>query len=476
MKHADLFNAFMRDTVNLNKTRIIALESHVEAIKRFLNDSSYGARIRRFSHQGSWAHQTIIKPPNSKGEFDVDLVMFVDEQTHWESRDYIEKLYLIFHASGIYKDMVGRRSRCVTLDYANDFHLDVVPCIQRESPNSGTTYYVTNRNTNEKEETASEEFTEWLEGRNHITGNNMLRKVIRLAKYQRDVKGTFSAKSILLSTLLGMQVNDSDEYLVSYLYPDLPTALKTLIGRLDDWLQTKPIMPTVQNPVLLSENFNRHWDQAKYDNFRKMVNKYRGWIDNAYNETDLIENLRKWRCVLGDAFAKEEISKAAVSASTALVESININSGQDLVEWIKAGLLSLARIPFWQHAHKSEWQNATTKIQVNVRATVHQSKDGPSLCNLISGQPLPKGRHICFMALSPSGIPDTFMVKWRVVNSGQEATKARAMRGGFENSQKPKTRWEHTGYRGVHWVEAFVINKRNNECVGISDRFFVVVE
>ncbi|MBF0402174.1 MAG: hypothetical protein HQL90_15585 [Magnetococcales bacterium] len=109
-------------------------------------------------------------------------------------------------------------------------------------------------------------------------------------------------------------------------------------------------------------------------------------------------------------------------------------------------------------------------------ASVHLIKNGPPLGNLINGQSLPKGRHILFTASSPSGIPDTFIVKWRVVNSGQEATKAGAMRGGFESSPKPKVRWEHTGYRGVHWIEAFVINSRNNECMGTSDRFFVVVE
>lgn len=50
------------------------------------------------------------------------------------------------------------------------------------------------------------------------------------------------------------------------------------------------------------------------------------------------------------------------------------------------------------------------------------------------------------------------------------------MCGGFEKSQEPKIRWELTGYRGVHWVEVFVINTRTNECMGKSDRFFVVVE
>ncbi|MBF0185773.1 MAG: nucleotidyltransferase [Magnetococcales bacterium] len=475
MKHVDIFNAFMRETVNLNQTRIDILESRVEAIKNFLIGSDYGVRIRRFSSQGSWAHKTIIKPPNSNSEFDADLIMFVDGREDWEPEDYVEELYRTFRVSTVYKDKAGRRSRCVTIDYANDFHLDVVPCIQRESFWGDTTYHVTNRNTNEEEETVSEAFTEWLDERNRTTGGNMLRKVIRLVKYQRDIKKTFSAKSILMTTLLGMQVRDFDGLQTGILYPDLPTTLKTLIGRLDGWLQDRPDMPTITNPVLPSEDFNRHWDQAKYDNFKNMICKYRGWIDSAYDETDRFESLRKWRDVLGDAFAKDEVSKTAASADTVVVEFAD-STGRDLVEMVKAKLVSFTRIPFWPHARKPEWRMARTQMQVHISATVHSSENGPHIENLISGQPLPKGRHIRFTASSSGGIPDTFRVKWRVVNSGQEATKAGQMRGGFEKSQKPRIRWERTGYRGVHWVEAFVINMRTNECMGKSSRFFVVVE
>ena len=66
-------------------------------------------------------------------------------------------------------------------------------------------------------------------------------------------------------------------------------------------------------------------------------------------------------------------------------------------------------------------------------------------------------------------------VRWRVVNTDQEAAQARGLRGGFYKSDRPGARWESTAYHGAHWVEAFVIRKRDNICIGQSDRFFVVI-
>ena len=53
-------------------------------------------------------------------------------------------------------------------------------------------------------------------------------------------------------------------------------------------------------------------------------------------------------------------------------------------------------------------------------------------------------------------------VRWRVVNTDQEAAQARGLRGGFYKSDAPGARWESTAYHGAHWVEAFVIRKRDD--------------
>ena len=196
--------------------------------------------------------------------------------------------------------MVSRSTRCVTIDYADDFHLDVVPIIQNSSFIFATKYQICNRKDNIFERTDGPGFEDWLGGKNEIVGDNQLVQVIRLLKYMRDIKGRFSCKSILLTTLIGEQVRDSD----SKGFDDLSSALMFLMGRLDDFLKENPNMPIIENPALSDENFNRHWDAKKYMRFRSQISMYRDWIDDAYAETDPKTSIIKWRRVLGGKFAK----------------------------------------------------------------------------------------------------------------------------------------------------------------------------
>lgn len=470
MKHVSEFNTFLADTVNLNQSRIDQLESRVETISEFLRGSEYKPRIRRFTPQGSWAHKTIIKPPGEK-DFDADLLVIVDEAAGWSPAQYVNELRAVFTGSDTYKDKVSRRTRCVELNYAGDFHLDVVPVIQ-EIGDNGRRFFVCNRSDDVFEETAPEDYTAWLVGRNRITGANQLRKVSRLLKYLRDVKGTFSAKSVLLTTLVGMQVSDADQLYRETWFPDLPTSLKTVINRLDDFLQARPAMPVIENPVLPGEDFNRHWDQEKYDNFRDRIHQYRQWIDDAYAEPDSDESIAKWRKVFGDDFAKGVAVKAEARALAPLYGFAD--------RWLGAireqGRQVLRRFPLNQdHVIPARWA-FEGRLPLAVTAGESARKHGDIERQLTSGDFVPKNRWIKFTAQSPTGIPTTFTVWWRVVNTGGDAARRGELRGGFNKSMSPCVRWESTKFRGVHWVEAFVVNRRTNCCVGKSDPFFVVIE
>ncbi len=125
--------------------------------------------------------------------------------------DYLAGVQRAFHQSATYKNLVGRwpRSRCVVVDYADDFHIDVVPYIAR----AGRTY-ITNRDEPPDggtfEYTNPEGFTEWIDERQRLTNGHFI-KVVRLAKYLRDHKNTFTCKSVILTTLLGNTVTPLDQ-------------------------------------------------------------------------------------------------------------------------------------------------------------------------------------------------------------------------------------------------------------------------
>lgn len=294
MKHTQTFNNFLKDSVNLNATRIETLEARAETIKRLLEHSELlSSNFIDAREQGSWALKTIIKPRPNK-EFDADIRIYLSQIEDWEPKDYINNIYTFFHRKEVYRDLVSRKTRCITLNYAGDFHLDIIPCLQ-----IGEYYYVLNRHENTMESTDGDGYKNWFKHKNQIVGNNHLVKVIRLIKYLRDIKQTFTAKSVLLTTLLAQQIGHFES---SEEFKDLPTSLCIISNRLNTFLQSNIIMPTITNPALPEEDFNRHWDQDKYENFRDRWANYTEKTNSALSESVRDESIKKWRLILGNDF------------------------------------------------------------------------------------------------------------------------------------------------------------------------------
>ena len=339
MKLVGLFDAFLQDTVNLNASRIAFLEQKVEAVERALRSSDYAQVLRSVAIKGSFAQQTIIKPPKNRHEFDADMVLYVREKDGWSASDYIDQLYNALRAAPPYCSMVSRKTRCVTLDYEGDFHLDLVPITVRRPLLSKTTYRVCNRTIGDFEPTDGQAYEHWWNNKAEILGDDLLAETIRALKYLRDIKGRFSCKSILLTTLIARQIQDKDRGAFS----DVPTVLKVMIGRLDDFLAENPKMPRIENPVLPGEDFNRHWDQKKYSNFRGQIGRYRRWIDDAYDEDDLQESVGKWRDLFGSSYARAQDIHSPRFVSTYGDESA-VEETQNGRAIVVAGLLALVAI------------------------------------------------------------------------------------------------------------------------------------
>ena len=98
---------------------------------------------------------------------------------------------------------------------------------------------------------------------------------------------------------------------------DLPTSLKILVNRLDAYLQANTVMPVVTNPMLPTESFNEHWDQEKYDLFKKQVQTLNKEVNDAYDEQDETESVEEWQLIFGDDFSslKDEMEDKAGGSS-----------------------------------------------------------------------------------------------------------------------------------------------------------------
>jgi hypothetical protein len=478
MKLVSEFKDFLIDTVNLNQTRLNQLEQRADAIKSFIRDSEWKPRISSFIEQGSWAHDTIIRPVDG-GEFDADLLVKVYAVDGWSAAQYVKELGRIFLDSGRYGDKTVVYDYCVTITYADECKIDIAPLVMDREYQG--TLEVCNKRKDEFEESQPLEYTRWIREKNGYSGNNSFRKATRLIKYIRDIKKRFSCPSVLLTTLIGHRIEwfdkDSDQF------SDTPSALQTVMGRLDDWLQAHPEKPKVPNPALPSQDFADLWNDTQYANFRNFVNKYRQWIDDAINATTRSDSIAKWRKVFGDEFAKgENVEKAEASAmqrtAAMLMEgAAHLDSLVDSV--IEFGINIL---PPWfktpAHIQPPHWQRAE-QVSRKVQVIAEYARERSGRAHTISsGEALPPRGGLWFdvRVNKFQTVPADYYVRWRITNTGAVAMALNKGRGGFELPTEGNRRWESLEYRGVHMAEAFIIRSIDDRLVGYSDPFYVVIK
>jgi Adenylyl/Guanylyl and SMODS C-terminal sensor domain len=194
------------------------------------------------------------------------------------------------------------------------------------------------------------------------------------------------------------------------------------------------------------------------------------------------ESIGKWQRVFGDGFAAGEAKEAArVSESFSHNAAFAVpNQRNDLVERIK--LLgsselpsSIARLPY---VKQPKWRVGTQSYHIKISADLLMSLHGASIGPVHSLDLLQKGRGIRFTACNSSSLPfgTNYKVEWRVTNTDKAAYDANVLRGDFYSSDRAFSRSEELSYRGVHFVEAFLISKLDDRMYGKSEPFYVVIE
>ena len=310
------FQAFLRDEVNLNQNRIDRLTRGVRGVNGCLEDNLKG--YQDMERQGSYALGTLIKPVDDNDEYDADIQIVMNPNPKWRPKDYVNEVHRTLKQNKNYADKLSLKTRCVTVDYAGDFHLDVVPRVT-----SGGRHYICNRNDDRFEVTDGTGYRKWFNEKNRITGGN-LKRVVRLLKHLRDHKNSYTVKSIMLTTLAGNAIRSSDEGKQSV--RTVADTLVTVLKRMDEYLQRHPYIPTIQNPALPSEDFNRHWTQKQYANFRKRVHSQSQSARKAKSEESSEKAVKIWQELFGERFGEGSSGNSGSGGSGTNNSRSNIGS------------------------------------------------------------------------------------------------------------------------------------------------------
>ena len=113
-------------------SRYIAVSEWIERDGSLLKD-----RVQVFYPQGSMAIGATIASKLRTDEFDIDVAAQLDLPTLISPTDALDGLFVAINGElgSRYHGMAERKTRCVTVNYHDDMHLDVTPMLRRvETP------------------------------------------------------------------------------------------------------------------------------------------------------------------------------------------------------------------------------------------------------------------------------------------------------------------------------------------------------
>lgn len=297
--------------LQLTATQYQEAERSYRAVGEWL--SAPGSRLHPFAPdiipQGSMALGTTVKP-RKREEFDVDLVcrMELDRtligptQVYRMVADRIRE-----HAT--YRTMLRLKDRCLRLDYAGQFHLDVIPAAP--DPRLGVPFGSLSLVIPDKQQarwvpTNPEGFRAWFQSRAVVAGPGLIRlsveplppheergsktvlqRVVQLFKRRRDVHFNgydFEPRSILITTIDGMLYAGQQS---------LSDAINSILDGLIAWgTQYRDVAPPIiPNPTNADENLARHWreDRRHFESFVEYAVVFRSGMDELAAATTLVK-------------------------------------------------------------------------------------------------------------------------------------------------------------------------------------------
>lgn len=301
MKLNDHFSKFLNN-IRLNDTRIERITSALSKLHKFVeNDGPLSEALVILFEQGSWAMGMTIRPQKDSDAFDVDVVLVLDLSKRPSDKrtpvEVVRWLATRLRQDDDYREKVSEKKRCVRINYAGDFHLDIIPAYLYDKSNLNSPIYVPHKNggSGDWELSHPKGFMDWVSDINDTCGGRF-RAVVQMVKHWRGLKigEETRPKSILLTTLLGQHAAQGCSSHAEML-------VRTM-ENLDACLQKLTSVPIIWNPSLPSENLARDWTQEQFDIFKGKVNSATKAMRAALNEPDKAKSIEQWRKIFGNAF------------------------------------------------------------------------------------------------------------------------------------------------------------------------------
>jgi hypothetical protein len=321
--------ARIAEAIQLDDTRKSRMESAYGAIESLLNEDDVFFAKNDFEiyPQGSVRIGTTVKPLN-ENEFDLDVVVHIVLNWKEYSPQYIyNQLKRVLQSSETYKNKVVLKNRCIRLDYAGDFHMDILPGCQ-ESILDDNRLVVPDRELGDWTSSNPREYANWfLEKSNMIkvsllekaysmeslppdefSKKKPLQRAVQLIKMYRDEYfkeiPEMATSSIILTTISGEFYNGEES-----IYETIDGIIGNIKQklRLEAWGQNRL---KILNPVNPDEDFSDKWEDQKEPELYEYFKKFVAHLDNHWQELKKENGVLEEADILKGLFGENAFLKA----------------------------------------------------------------------------------------------------------------------------------------------------------------------
>lgn len=311
--------------------------------------------------QGSVNLGTTVRPIN-ENEYDVDVICQLEVPDRTTHAEFIALLYDRLEQRGCYT--LKKMNRCVRVEYANQFHIDITPAIPDDSQGPEN-ILVTDKASKRWKESNPRDYATWFKAiaarRPSINYANrelmakeaaeplpeptssrpLLTRIVQLLKRHRDVMFD-GRKEMPISAIITTLAAQSYEANVGNAFDSQVEFVLTVIDDMPGYLEVDAAVPAVPNPENPKENFADKWithperEEAFHEWHEKAAAHYRRLFDTPGDKTKVAKELS---AAYGESQVKQAMVKVAEQRKIAEdARQIGVNKVTGLIAPAAAGI------------------------------------------------------------------------------------------------------------------------------------------
>jgi len=336
------FNKFLAniaDSLDIPESKYEEAVSRYNSIGEWLdaNDSKLHIYKPTIYPQGSFSLGTMVKPINDSDEYDVDLVCYLKiNKYNITKADLKNMVGDRLRENETYKNMIKEGKRCWTLNYANEFHMDILPAIpdyekqndcilitdkrlvewQKSNPKGYALWFIDRMRVifEQRKAALAESIRANVEDVPDYKVRTPLQRAVQILKRHRDIyfDGNDNKPISIIITTLAAHAYQNEA--------DLFEALTNIINGMTkpENLKGQQGQYYIPNPTNPEENFAEKWnDDATLPKvFFAWLSQLKSDIEAAIEQTDISEIKESFIPIFGEGITKTAFEKLESTTDT----------------------------------------------------------------------------------------------------------------------------------------------------------------